>query len=110
MKAWIIGLGLTLACSSAAAIDCPGDLVAVTKPGHFGAITLHGYRELVLLQTRHQIEDLLDKVREGEMLRLPAGRQACIRDSTRHSYRTLVRVEGLDGTYWVHLNALDWGW
>lgn len=110
MRAWITGLGLLLAMGPAAAIDCPGDLAAVTKPGHFGANTLHGYRELVLLQTRHQTGELLENVKSGELVRLPAGRDVCIRDSTPHSYRTLVKVEGLDGTYWVHLNALDWSW
>ena len=110
MKTWIAGLGLALISAPAIGFDCPGDMVAVAKPGHFGARTLHDYRELVLLQTRHQDDELLSNVKSGDLVRLPAGRKVCIRDSSQHSYRTLVTVSGLDGTYWVHLNALDWGW
>lgn len=105
----VMALLLVLLASPAVA-ECPSDLEAVTRAGHFGARTLGDYRELVLLQTRQRDAALLDMVEQGALVRLPAGKRVCIRDSTRLSYRTLITMPELDQAYWVHLNALDWDW
>lgn len=107
MKKPLIALALAVASGSAAA-GCPSDMVAYTKEGHFGSSTLAGYRTFVQLQTRRQVDELLQKVETGPLVRLPAGKAACIHASSHLSYRTLITMPQLDGAYWVHLHALDW--
>lgn len=99
---------LLVAVAGGAEAGCPGDMVAVTKKGHFAAPTVRAYRELVRLQTRRELGALRDRVDAGRLARLPAGREACIHDSSPLSYRTLITMPGLPEPHWVHLNALDW--
>lgn len=107
VKRLLLGTLLAAAFGSEA-VACPSNLVAVTKEGHFGARTLGGYRDLVRLQTQRRITELLDRVEQGSLVRLPAAKTVCIRNSWRHSYRTLIVIPELDEAVWVHLHALDW--
>lgn len=98
--------GAVLCAVSGTAAACPGNLSAPIKPGHFGAESIHAYKKMVDFQSQRRIPELMEMVREGTVKRLPGGEIACLHDSSRFSFRTLVTAPGLDGRYWVHLKAL----
>lgn len=97
---------LSLISSTAAA--CPGNLSAQIKPGHFGAESVHAYKKMVKFQSQRRTSDLMELVRKGVVTQLPAGEIACLHDSSRLSFRTLITAPGLEERYWVHLNALNY--
>lgn len=98
--------GVVLLVASGAATACPGNLSALIKPGHFGAESVHAYKKMVHFQSQRRIPELMEMVREGTVTRLPGGETACLHNSSRFSFRTLITAPGLDGRYWVHLKAL----
>lgn len=106
MKKLMAAVLLSLISGTAAA--CPGNLSAQIKPGHYGAESIHAYKKMVKFQSQRRISDLMNLVRKGTVTELPAGEIACLHDSSRLSFRTLITAPGLDNRYWVHLNALNY--
>lgn len=104
MRTLMAGIILSVLWGTAAA--CPGNLSAPIKPGHFGAESVHAYKKMVKLQSQRRFTELMSMVREGTVTRLPDDETACLHDSSRFSFRTLITAPGLDGRYWVHLKAL----
>lgn len=106
MKNLLAGTILSMAWGTAAA--CPGNLSALIKPGHFGAESVHAYKKMVAFQSQRRIPELMEMVRKGAVTRVPGGEIACLHDSSRYSFRTLITAPGLEGRYWVHLKALHY--
>lgn len=102
-------LASALLCAvSGTAVACPGNLSAEIKPGHFGAESVHAYKEMVKYQSQRRIEDLRAMIRDGSVTELPGGKTACLHGSSRLSFRTLISAPGLEDRYWVHLKALHY--
>lgn len=106
MQRILAGLALSVACGSLAHA-CPLNLSSPIKAGHYGAKSVRAYKMMVEFQDQGRVEDLKRLVREGELIELPKGKMACIRFGSRVSYRHRITVPGLEGSYWVHLDALD---
>lgn len=106
MKHLVVAAFLSLISGTAAA--CPGSLSAQIKPGHYGAESVHAYKKMVKFQSQRRIPDLMEMVREGTVMELPQGETACLHDSSRLSFRTLITAPGLEKRLWVHLKALNY--
>jgi hypothetical protein len=106
MKTTLVSAFLCVVSGTAAA--CPGYLSAQIKPGHFGAESVHAYKDMVKLQSQGRIEELRTMIRESSVTELPGGKTACLHDSSRLSFRTLISAPGLEDRYWVHLKALHY--
>lgn len=106
MKRVFIGV-LLAAASGIAGAQCPSDRQVGIKEGHYGARTVRAYNLMISLQVRRRLEALQSMVEDGTAIRLPGGAMACLERDVATSSRSLVRVPGQEGLYWVHASALD---
>lgn len=103
-----IFIGMILAAAfGASAAECPSFRSAPIRDGHFGAVNVRAYNVMISLQVRGRTEMLKKMIEDGTVIRLPAGKRACIQRDVATSSRTWVTVPGQEGTYWVHSSAIE---